>query len=135
MKIVLAIDGTPQAPHELPDPLLDNLLQRSGGQVKRPVRLGQLPRHLFPPQEFSRGENGQSLDEIFQLPHVSFPGMGSDHLQRLFRERAGGPGKDRTVLLEEKIGEKGDILPSLGKGGYADRENVQPVEKVSYNFV
>src|SRR4030043_2290648 len=59
--VVLALDRIPQASRELPDPFLDDLLQRRRGEVRRTVRLDQFPRHLLPPQEFSRGEDGQFL--------------------------------------------------------------------------
>ena len=87
-------------------------------------------RELVEPDLLAFSQHNGPEDGVFELPHITRPGIGGEQAQR-FRGHRPHP----LALLggephHEVAGEVGDILGTLAQRGHKNRKHVEAVEQV-----
>ena len=77
---------------------------------------GQLVRFQY---VAGTGDDGP-LDDVFQLPHISRPGIGLETTDEIGRNPPNGFLEVVTGAFDEMIGEKVDIALALSQGRHGD---------------
>src|SRR5436309_6358027 len=82
------------------------------------------------PDDLPGGEDRGPLDDMLQLPDVSWPVIAAKELLRTRRERARRTPQLVVIATKEVLREKRDVLRPLPQGGKPQGHPVQPVIKV-----
>src|SRR6266852_4708848 len=77
-----------------------------------------------------RANNDQALDEVAQLANVSGPRMPQQNLRGGIAELAGSLAVRGAELVQEMLGQDGDILFAVAQRRHEEGNYVQPVEEV-----
>ncbi len=73
------------------------------------------------------GQDQGTLDNIFQFPHISEPGICLQGVHYLLRNGIDCFSQGETILVNEVFGKIEDILFALAKRGQNNGKNIEPV--------
>ncbi len=84
---------------------------------------------VFDPDRAASGHDGRVLDGVPELADIAGPGARASRGEDLFREMAVGSGR-QSGLLQEMLGQDGDVVGAVAERRQVDREHAQAKEKV-----
>src|SRR5712692_6974459 len=112
--------------HDVEQRSIAAMLQQRKGRAAAGDRVGkQVGADLR-----SRGEHHRPLDHVFQLTHVSGPGVGQQRPQRFRSEMPPRAFIFFRVLLEEELHQHRNIFLALAQGREIYGDDIQAIEKV-----
>src|ERR1700732_4754070 len=85
---------------------------------------------MFPRDEPTLTQDCPALERIVQLADVARPLVPQQHLQRVWRQSCRRTSRRSIELLQECVGQQGDVSTPLAQGRNADIEDLQPIEQV-----
>ena len=92
------------------------------------VAVGQQDR--LGPDFVVAGEKHRAMHGVFELAHVAAPAVRDEKLQRRLRDRLRRHLVDLGVLLDEELGQGGDIVRPLAQRRDVQMENVEAEQEV-----
>src|SRR5438132_13499861 len=75
-------------------------------------------------------EDDRALDDVLELAHVAGPVVLHETFERLFADRRRLGGRAVTVLREEVLDERGDVLFPIAERRHMDVDDVESVKEV-----
>src|SRR5262245_59007424 len=114
------LDGCPDRKHEIG---LGRLCDRLGGHAER--RWEVLGAYHIP-----RADDDGPLDHVPELAHVPGPPSPPENVQRALVDAPDAAAVTLVELIDERLGELGQVIQPVPKWRQLDRENVQPIIEV-----
>src|SRR6266403_5419531 len=127
--------GSPGA-SDHPVRLIENLRDEGAlDAVERVDCLGRIRRHGLDPhrrqcQARTRREDHRTLDHVLELADVSRPRVATERIEAFAGDHIDLPIHAKGKLVDEVTGECLDVVRSLPKGRYRDREDVQAIVEI-----
>src|SRR5207245_3003770 len=100
-----------------------------GGRRRR-GRARRVEREVLVGDEATFTQDGGPLEHVAQLAHVARPVVRDQRGLRLFGQAGGGTDERACEVLQEGVGEQGDVALPFAQRWDPDLEHVQPVIEV-----
>src|SRR5262249_32619611 len=105
-----------------------------GNRAAGPRRFRGAPaqdsRQVLLADRLAVGEENQHFDDVLELPDIPLPGVGPEPLVYRVGEAAAGLLVSSRELLQEMVGQEGDVVGALAQRWDPDRDRVDPIKEI-----